>query len=260
MRYIVFILGLAIIVLRILGFEIDITSVGLFAFISIMVLVKNLDSLSEFSGLGMKFKFNSNLKKLSKDIEEEESKIEIEKHKTPLDSISGIPETELETEETKFDSEPAFKIKPKYNIEKELEDLQDNDVDHFESEFEKLDDNYIPDIYDIDFSNPKIALIELAIEIEKKLKSISQHQLGNEKFYRVSPRHIMRDLVERNLVSVSFGEIFESFWQLRNQIVHGVEHKYSDSQIISLLESGLKILKFLNVINRNKSGGLFIKG
>jgi len=65
MKYLVFILGLIIITLKALGVEIDITSIGLFVFISIIVSIEDISQLSELSAFGVKIKLNRELKKLN---------------------------------------------------------------------------------------------------------------------------------------------------------------------------------------------------
>ena len=65
MKYLIFILGLVIITLKALGVEIDITSIGLFVFISIIVSIGDISQLSELSAFGVKIKLYRELKKLN---------------------------------------------------------------------------------------------------------------------------------------------------------------------------------------------------
>lgn len=83
MKYVIFILGLLLIALRCFGIEIDLISIGLFVFISIIVSLKDINHLTEFSAFGVKMKFKSELKKLKNETE----KLEVETEPKELEEI-----------------------------------------------------------------------------------------------------------------------------------------------------------------------------
>jgi len=224
MKYVIFAIGLAIIVLRTIGINIDILSIGLFLIISIIALLNNLDSLSEFSGFGIKIKINQGLKSLSDKIDKVESKL-------------------METDKKE---EGIGKIPEDHEKDKEFLNMTGGDFEEFQEHFKP------------DFNSPKLALIETAIEIEKVLKSISKRKLEKDNKYPISPRIIVDQLYRNEIIDNDFSETFSDFWKLRNELVHGVDKVYSDNQIISLVESGLRILNVLKSIENNLSKGLKI--
>lgn len=220
MKYIIFILGIAIICLRSFGIEIDLISVGLFVIISLIVSLKDLNHLSEFSGFGIRMKFNKELKELSDNTEKIENNIEVKARKEK--GLSGVQSTD--------------------------EDM----VDHFEeflgeSEFKP------------DFSKPKSALIEIAIEIEKTLREISNETLENENKYPIAPRRIISELVKLKVIEQDLQISFEKFWKLRNSVVHGLDIEYKDVQILSLVDSGIRILNILKTVENNIKKGLTVR-
>jgi hypothetical protein len=206
--------------LRTLGITIDLISIGLFIIVSVLVSVKNLNHLSEFSGFGMKLKFNEELKKLSEKSEKIEKEIEMKEEEQGLGATDspgfgmGDPFTEYSTPS----QDEVTYLKPT-------------------------------------FINPKVALIEITIEIENILKNISSKTLKHENKFSVSPNYIINKLSERKIISEELSELFIKFWSLRNSVIHDLNQKYSFSQILSLTETGLRILNILNsVYSNNKSG------
>lgn len=224
MKYVIFIIGLAIIVLRAIGINIDVLSIGLFLIISILALLKNLDNLSEFSGFGIKLKINQGLKDLSNKIDKVESK------------LMETNETEKSVVETLDDKEKKEKYRK----------LASGGIEDFQKQFKP------------DFNDPKLILIETVIKIERVLKFISKRELEKDNKYPVSPRIIVNRLHECKIIDRDFFETFSVFWKLRNELIHGVGRTYNDNQIISLVESGLRILNVLRSIDNNLSKGLNI--
>lgn len=100
MKYVIFILGLLLIAIRCFGIEIDLISIGLFVFISIIVLLKDINHLTEFSGFGVKMKFKNELKKLKSETE----KLEVETSKGETEP------KELEEVDTPTDNNIRFSV------------------------------------------------------------------------------------------------------------------------------------------------------
>lgn len=217
MKYVIFIIGLILIALRTFGLQIDIMSIGLFVIISIIASLKNLNSISEFSGFGIKLKFNKEVKELNSKAEKIVNEIYTEDKQDK--SLNGKEQEKLP--------------------------LQGDPLDHHEEASNYFDVfTYKPDL-----SNPKTALIEVAIEIERKLKTVSRGVLGKENKYPISPKRIINELNERKIIDSDTIFVFDKFWNLRNQVVHGIDTEYTNSQILSLVDSGMKIITILNSID-----------
>ncbi len=221
MKYIIFILGIVIISLRCFGFEIDLISIGFFVVISLIVSLKDLNHLSEFSGFGFKMKFNKELKELSNRTEKIENDIEVSAEKEKgLRGIDSSNENEM--------------------------------IDHFEKYIGTTD-------FKPDFSRPKSALIEIAIELEKTLREISNETLKQNNKYPVAAKRIISELSDKEYIQMDLQISFEKFWNLRNRVVHGLDAEFKDNQIISLVDSGINILNILKFIENNIKKGLTIE-
>lgn len=120
------------------------------------------------------------------------------------------------------------------------------EIDNLKNEVEKTS-NQTPDTsYKTEsFSflvnqNPKMALISLAIEIEKEMK-ILVATTGVFKGRRyISLQQSFDLLYERGVLSKDIKESIRIFWDLRNKLVHGKDEE--DENIIRVLDIGIKLL------------------
>ncbi len=211
MKYFITILGLTIIVLRTIGVDIDITSIGLFIFVSFILLIKDFGGLKKISGFGVKVEFDKELKKLATDTEKLEEEIQEKKTKKGL---NGPPDN----------------------------------VDHFEEDLDFTTEEDF--IIQVDMRSPKLALLSLAIEIEKTLKEILVKHFGDDLTRPISAQRMADKIFNKIKTQGNIKETFNEFWKLRNAIIHSDE-KVPHDKIISLIDSGLRILKVLKTVDRN---------
>jgi len=98
-------------------------------------------------------------------------------------------------------------------------------------------------------TSPKIALMALAIEIEKELREIlfSQGEMG--KPYRFRVPEAAKVLQDRELLLPHVRAAISNFQEVRNKILHSVG-RVSDDEILRAIDSGILILKSLKLIPR----------
>jgi len=202
-----------------MGVDIDLTSIGLFIFISFVLLIKDFDGLKKISGFGVKVEFDKDLKKLATDTEKLEDEIQEEKISKGL---NGPPDM----------------------------------VDHFE---ENIDYGYEEKFtIQIDSKNPKLTLINIAIEIEKTLKEILNQHFDEIQARPISAQRMAYKVFSELEIKDNYSETFNEFWKLRNSIIHS-DKEVSDDKIISLIDSGLRILKVLKTIDNNLNNSVSLQ-
>ncbi|MCH7534435.1 MAG: hypothetical protein IH948_01570 [Bacteroidetes bacterium] len=217
MKYLIFLLGLGLIGLRIGGLPIGIPDMVLFVIISVIVSVKDLNSLTEIKWFGMSMKFKEELKELSEDTEALEDKAEkTDKKEYPLNG-------------------------PSDSLREETKLFGDDEDSNFTGDMK-----FMPNMKD-----PKLSLMETVIKIEITLRNISDMSLEEENKLPISPRRIISELHKKELIDKDLFVSFEKFWKLRNKMVHGFEKNITDSHILSLVDSGLRILNILESIENN---------
>src|SRR5690606_40674260 len=79
------------------------------------------------------------------------------------------------------------------------------------------------------FKNPRLALVETVIEMEKVLKSISRQRLEKDNKYPISAKVIVERLYENKTIDGELSDTFLDFWKLRNELLHGVGKFYGDN-------------------------------
>lgn len=219
MKYIITILGLTIIVLRTIGIDVDLTSIGVYIFISFILLIKDFDGLKKVSGFGLNVEFDKELKQLAKDTEKLEEQTQ---EKNISKGLNGPP-----------------------------------NVDHFEKKDDYFDEEEY--IIQIDSKNPKLTLINIAIEIERNLKGILIRHFNHQSTRPVSAQQIANQVFSNLEDKETYTRIFREFWTLRNKVIHG-DKEIEEDKIISLIDSGLRILKILKIIDNNLGNGISIQG
>ncbi|MDE5419983.1 hypothetical protein L3049_18495 [Labilibaculum sp. DW002] len=209
MKYLIFILGLVIITLRALGVEIDISSIGLFVFISIIIIsISDISQLSELSAFGVKIKLNKELKKLNDDT----YKLRTVNKKIP-------PIADLLTNKQSFNkNEVRFRVP----------------------------DNNNNNNNNIKFGNSIEDVIKLSNDIENKLNLLYGNVFLDDSNLKIPPYRIVDKFVAEKYFENDFVLTFRRFWKIRNIIIHNMETNISKPEIISFMKSGERILSFIN--------------
>lgn len=92
-------------------------------------------------------------------------------------------------------------------------------------------------------SNPRSALIMVGIEIEQAIKRLKRE-------YDISgtgsTQRVLHEIVSTDRVSKEVIDLFEEFWHVRNEIIHGKGFNVPDSQIYKMYDVGVKILGLLS--------------
>jgi len=93
-------------------------------------------------------------------------------------------------------------------------------------------------------TSPKLALIDLSIEIERELRELTA-SMG---YIPRSPtvRAMVDVLTQKGILPRSISAAVDQFWHVRNQSVHGFTATTDD--IVSAIDSGLTILKLIRAI------------
>ena len=95
--------------------------------------------------------------------------------------------------------------------------------------------------------NPRAALVNLAIEIEKILRELAiNHKVilfGNY----LSPIRVIDELVNKQVIPQELSFLIRDFWSIRNKAVHGHDLELTDRQLYSLIDLGVRIISLLSV-------------
>lgn len=112
-------------------------------------------------------------------------------------------------------------------------------------------DNTLEEILTKAADDPKIAIILLATEIEKEIRSFiaSTGLLSEIKVITIKPAFDL--LVERKFIPSSLQESVAIFWDLRNKIIHGKKIE-DDGQLIRVLDIGVQLLNTLKSMPHGK--------
>jgi hypothetical protein len=99
--------------------------------------------------------------------------------------------------------------------------------------------------------DPKIGIILLAMEIEKKILSLISSVGLIRDFQFGSINKSFNILAEHNIIDKALFDSVRIFWDLRNKIIHG-RHIEEEGQIIRILDIGVSLLKTLKSIEYEK--------
>jgi hypothetical protein len=110
-------------------------------------------------------------------------------------------------------------------------------------------DRSIERVLDLAESSPKLALLSLAIEIEKELREILFSQGHSGKRYTFTVLNAIRILEKRELLPPHLVMALRDFQKVRSQIIHGRGEVTSD-EILRAIDSGNVILGALKSIPR----------
>lgn len=97
-------------------------------------------------------------------------------------------------------------------------------------------------------SDPRAALLMVAIEIERTIRSISDKAKIPEsrKPYPIS--RVITSLAKKEIINPNVVPIFKDFWAIRNKVVHGLHFELSSGKLYELIALGLRILRLLSVV------------
>lgn len=96
-----------------------------------------------------------------------------------------------------------------------------------------------------------LALLRIWIELEQELRKIVATTGLRQFVTRPAVSEYVRILAERNLISSETADSLLTFYNLRNRLVHGhLREAYRDGELISLIDSGLRLLEILRLIPR----------
>jgi hypothetical protein len=96
--------------------------------------------------------------------------------------------------------------------------------------------------------SPKTALMLLAASLERELREILAVTGAHSGRFNLPAKQIVRTLAERGMIPENLSGTIDSFWQIRNRVVHG--SAASDDDILRALDSGLSLLDLLRAIPR----------
>jgi hypothetical protein len=96
----------------------------------------------------------------------------------------------------------------------------------------------------------RLALILAAGAIEKELREILAVTGLHQGRFNMPSRAMLRTLEERGMIPPSLSETIDSFWGVRNQIVHAHGMGASEPEVLRALDSGLSLLRLLRAIPR----------
>jgi uncharacterized protein YutE (UPF0331/DUF86 family) len=96
-------------------------------------------------------------------------------------------------------------------------------------------------------NDPRAALMIVAIEIEKKVRSIADKAEIPEARRPYPINRIINSLAQKEIINSEVVLIFSDFWNIRNQVVHGYHLDLSPGKLYELIEIGIRILKLLSI-------------
>ena len=95
-------------------------------------------------------------------------------------------------------------------------------------------------------SDPRAALLLIAIEIEQVVRSLAEQvDIQNSRRYPISK--LLHLLAEKQVITPEVVPIFQDFWTIRNQVVHGHHFELSTGKLYELVELGVRILRLLSM-------------
>jgi hypothetical protein len=105
-------------------------------------------------------------------------------------------------------------------------------------------------------SDPRAALLLLAIEIEKTARELATAAEipQSSRPYPLSKQ--LAVLAERQVIDPRIVPLFQDFWSIRNSVVHGHHFELSEGKLYELVEFGLRILRLLRTGSGPLQSGL----
>lgn len=103
------------------------------------------------------------------------------------------------------------------------------------------------EIIDIAARDPELGVVKLATKLEREVRLLAASLGQLESKRHISLIQVFSMLVEKGYVPKHTAESLQSFWELRNRIVHG-RGEESDKDIRRVLDIGLVLLKTIRSI------------
>ena len=116
----------------------------------------------------------------------------------------------------------------------------------------KISDKNIPEDVIAKIQNsmiePRGALINIAVEIEKRLEFLARSYSIKIPGRFFSPRRTLESLVEKSVLPPNVLNMFLDYWNIRNQAAHGADFEIDKNRLYKLAEIGISILRYLYII------------
>jgi len=96
-------------------------------------------------------------------------------------------------------------------------------------------------------ADPRAGLLLVAIEIEQAIRRLAAQHGISAGFGRVSTRRTLRELAARDAVPREVVPLFEDFWRVRNEVVHGAGFQLPIGRLYELGDVGFRILELLSL-------------
>ena len=103
-------------------------------------------------------------------------------------------------------------------------------------------------------ADPRAGLLLVAIEIEQAIRGLAAQYGISAGVGRVSTRRTLRELATRGAVPREVVPLFEDFWQVRNEVVHGAGFKVPTGHLYELVDVGFRILELISLGERATVG------
>jgi hypothetical protein len=98
-------------------------------------------------------------------------------------------------------------------------------------------------------TDPKAGLLLTAMEIERAVRRLAADHDVPSGVGGLSARRSLEELANRGAVPRDVVALFSDFWQVRNQVVHGVGFDIPAGRIYELVDVGQTILELLSLAN-----------
>ncbi|MCJ7666961.1 MAG: hypothetical protein MUP04_01515, partial [Anaerolineae bacterium] len=99
-------------------------------------------------------------------------------------------------------------------------------------------------------SDPRAALLLIAIDIERAARAIAESFELPEAKRPVSANLLIRALVEKGIIPAEVSGAFRDFWHIRNLVAHGQHFELSEDRLYELVELGIRVLRLLSVARK----------
>ncbi len=99
-------------------------------------------------------------------------------------------------------------------------------------------------------ADPRAGLLLVAADIEEAIRRLASRHGMATGVGRLSARRALSDLAKRGIVPRQVVPLFDDFWQVRNEVVHGAGLQLPAGQLYELIDIGFRILELLSLGDR----------
>lgn len=99
---------------------------------------------------------------------------------------------------------------------------------------------------------PRATLINIAVEIESRIKELSNKYKTKTGDRYFPTRRSIKELVDKKLINPNIQTLFNDFWAIRNEAVHSKIFIPDKARLFELADLGIRILHFLYMIPGDK--------